>query len=89
MVEFIIAIIEWFAVVALSSMGIETLEAGNCAADSTGRPAEYREAALLVSDADAKLGWARIRSDGCNQWMPVRDAQEMPELLSPPLVYNS
>ena len=89
MVEFLIAMIEWFAVVALSSIGIEATDASRCAAEPTARPAEYREAVFLVSESDSKTGWSSVRGDGCGQWMPIRDPRGTPELLSPPLVYNS
>jgi hypothetical protein len=89
MVQFLITLIEWFAIMALSSVGIETSAAGSCASNATARPAEYREASFQLSDPIGKPGWANIADDGCNGWMPVRDRESLPELLSPPLVYNS
>ncbi|OLF73999.1 hypothetical protein AWH62_07575 [Maricaulis sp. W15] len=89
MVEFLIALIEWFAVMALSSIGIEASGSAHCGTDPTARPAEYREAVLLVNGSDGKSGWVPARGDGCAQWMPIRDPRETPELLSPPLIYNS
>jgi len=89
MVEFLIALIEWFAVIALSSVGVETTQASQCGSAPAPQPAEYREAIFMASDTEMNAGWTTIRTDDCNQWVTVSDPRETPEFLSPPLVYTS
>lgn len=89
MVQFLITLIEWFAIMALSSVGIETSAAGSCASNATARPAEYREASFQLGKPIGRPAWADLANEGCDGWMSIRDREHVPELLSPPLVYNS
>ncbi len=88
MVQFLISLIEWFAMLALSSVGIEASARTECGSNPAPQPAEYREAVMILTDGEA-AGWNKISLDPCAQWTPIIDNRELPELLSPPLVYSS
>ena len=89
MIQFLISIIEWFAVVALSSIGIDADAINGCETGRSAQPAEYREAVMWVGTADVKAMRTNLMSDPCQPWMPVSDPRDVPELLAPPLVYSS
>ncbi|MFT6460612.1 hypothetical protein [Maricaulis maris] len=89
MIQFLISIIEWFAVVALSSIGIEADAARGCASNPNTRPAEYREAVMGTETPLVKATQVNLLSDPCQQWLPISAPSEVPELLSPPLIYSS
>lgn len=89
MIQFLVSIIEWFAVVALSSIGIEADSVSGCASGEPVQPAEYREAVMWVGDFDVKAVRTNLMSDPCQQWVSISDPSEVPELLAPPLVYTS
>ncbi|MDF1768317.1 hypothetical protein [Maricaulis sp.] len=88
MVQFLISLIEWFAMVALSSVGLDTSASTECGSAPAPQPAEYREAVMVLGDREPS-NWTKISLDPCAQWTPIRDSQELPELLAPPLVYTS
>ncbi|WP_323762730.1 hypothetical protein [Maricaulis sp.] len=89
MIQFLISIIEWFAIVALSSIGIEADAVSGCVSGQSAQPAEYREAVMWVGAVDVKAARTNLMSDPCQQWLPIGDPREVPELLAPPLVYAS
>jgi hypothetical protein len=65
MIQFLISIIEWFAVVALSSIGIEADAARGCASNPNTRPAEYREAVMGTETPLVKATQVNLLSDPC------------------------
>jgi len=89
MIQFLISIIEWFAIVALSSIGIEADAVSGCASGQSAQPAEYREAVMWVDTKTLEATPARLVSDPCQQWLPISAPRDVPELLAPPLVYTS
>ncbi|WP_417485938.1 hypothetical protein [Maricaulis sp.] len=89
MIQFLISIIEWFAVLALSSIGIDADAVSGCTSGQSAQPAEYREAVMWVGATDPKARPASLMSDPCQRWLPISDSRDVPELLAPPLVYTS
>ena len=43
---------------------------------------------MVLGDREPS-NWTKVSLDPCAQWTPIRDRQELPELLAPPLVYTS
>jgi hypothetical protein len=87
MVHFLISIIEWIAIAALGSMGIEYTPASPCVPTETGtQPAAmvvYMNGESLVFEPEA------ARADGCNNATTLLSVDEIPTLLEPVKTHNS
>lgn len=84
MTDFIASIVEWFAILTMSMIGIEYRPPVNCAETA---PAEYREAAFFPG----KDGFSEIRESGndCLSLDINSRSADLPVLLETPVVYES
>jgi hypothetical protein len=87
MVHFLISIIEWIAIAALGSMGIDYTPASACAPSETAA----RSAAMVVYLDGETLVFEpeTARSDGCDNAVTLLNVDHIPTLLEPAKSHNS
>jgi hypothetical protein len=86
MVHFLASIIEWFAVLALSVMGIGYQPAQSCASPE---PTEFRQAVVWIpSEGSDPLQSARFAAGRCNMGTDLVIYGQKPSLLAHADSYN-
>ena len=84
MVQVLTSVIEWFAMLVLTSIGIE-YEPDACQAE---QPTEYRQTATVFY-TDIKAGWDSVNIEDCAGRLLMHTQSEPVYVTSPRIVYDS